>query len=118
MGPRTEGDPHDPAWSMPLLKRRRRCRRCMSFNRWSCRFILPWFCSKLSLRKNQFSAFLDFRVMGSLYREAWFCRETSLTVEMITDEAGAFSEFRGADSMKHQKCSRRVLEKFPYSFHG
>jgi hypothetical protein len=26
------------------------------------------------LRKNPFIAFLDFRVMGSLYREAWFCR--------------------------------------------
>src|SRR6266487_5887172 len=75
-------------------------RQKLSFNRWSCRFILPWFCRKLSLRKNQFIAFLDFRVMGSLYREAWFCRKTSLTVELITDEAGAFSEVRTANVTK------------------
>jgi hypothetical protein len=56
--------------------------------------------------------------VGSLDRETWFCRKTSLTVEMITDEAGAFSAFRGADSTKHQKCGIKTLEKFPYSFHG
>jgi hypothetical protein len=55
---------------------------------------------------------------GTLSFNRWFCRETSLTVELIPDEAGAFSEFRGADSKKHQKCGRRALEKFPYSFHG
>jgi len=32
---------------------------------------------------------------------------------MVTDEAGAFSEFRGADSTKHQECSFRALENFP-----
>jgi len=37
---------------------------------------------------------------------------------MIPDEAGAFSEFRGADSKNQQKCGLRALEKFPYSFHG
>jgi hypothetical protein len=49
--------------------------------------------------------------------EAWFCRKTSLKVEMVTDEARAFSEFRGADSTKHQECSFRALEKFSYYFH-
>jgi hypothetical protein len=38
--------------------------------------------------------------MGSLDREAWFCRKTSLTVEMITDEAEAFSEVRTANITK------------------
>jgi hypothetical protein len=36
---------------------------------------------------------------------------------MVTDEAGTYSEFRGADSTKHQECSFRALEKFPYYFH-
>jgi hypothetical protein len=51
----------------------------------------------------------------SLY--PWFCRKTSLKFEMATEEAGAFSEFRGADSTKHQECSFRALEKFSYYFH-
>jgi hypothetical protein len=60
---------------------------------------------------------LDFRVVSSLDGEAWFCRKTSLKVEMVTDETGAFSEFRGADSRKHQEGSFRAFEKFFYSFH-
>jgi len=55
---------------------------------------------EVELEENQFSAFLDFRVMGSLYREAWFSRKTSLTVELIPDEAGAFSEVRTANVTK------------------
>ena len=65
------------------------------------------------MRKKQFITLLGFLVVGSLDREAWFCRITSLTVEMISDEAEAFSEFRGADSTKHQKCSCKALENFP-----
>jgi hypothetical protein len=63
-------------------------------------------------------ALLGFRVVNCIDGEAWFCRKTSLEVEMITDEAGDFSAFRGADSTKHQKCGIKTLEKFPYSFHG
>jgi hypothetical protein len=36
---------------------------------------------------------------------------------MVTDETGAFSEFRGTDSRKHKESSFRALEKFSYSFH-
>jgi hypothetical protein len=43
-------------------------------------------------------AFWDFRFVNRLKREAWFCRKTSLKVEMVTGAAGAFSEFRGAAS--------------------
>ena len=39
--------------------------------------------------KGQFIAFLDFRVVSSLDGEAWFCRKTSLKVEMVADKAGA-----------------------------
>jgi hypothetical protein len=68
------------------------------------------------LRKSQLIALLGFRVVNCLDGVAWFCRKTSLKVEMGTDEAGAFSEFRGADSTKHQECSFRALEKFSYYF--
>src|SRR5258708_11465502 len=56
----------------------------MSLYRWFCRLVRPW-----------------------------FCRKTSLKVEMVTNEAGASSEFRGADSTMHQECGLRALENFP-----
>ena len=32
---------------------------------------------------------------------------------MVTDEAGAYSAFSGADSTNQQKCGLRALENFP-----
>jgi hypothetical protein len=60
---------------------------------------------------------LDFGAVNNIDEEAWICRKTSLKVEMVTDEAGAFSEFRCADARKHQEYSYRALEKFSYYFH-
>jgi hypothetical protein len=51
--------------------------------------------------------------MSSLDGEAWFRRKTSRKVEMVTDEAGAYLAFRGADSTKHQHCGLRARENFP-----
>jgi hypothetical protein len=35
---------------------------------------------------------------------------------MVTNEAGAYSEFRGADSTMNQECGLRALEIFPFNF--
>ncbi|HET7638644.1 MAG TPA: hypothetical protein VFK47_07870, partial [Ktedonobacteraceae bacterium] len=59
---------------------------------------------------------LGFRVANCLDGEAWFCRKTSLKVEMVTNEAGASSEFRGADSTTQQECNLRALKNSPASF--
>jgi hypothetical protein len=64
----------------------------------------------VSLRKKPAYALLGFRVVNCLDGEVWFCRKASLKVEMVTDEDRTFSEFRGADSKKHQACNTRALE--------
>jgi len=56
----------------------------VSFNPWSCRFVRPWFCSKLSLREKEARRILSFQPICSLDGEAWFRRKTSPKVEMIT----------------------------------
>ncbi len=58
--------------------------------------------------KSQFITLLGFRVVSGLNREARFCRKTSLKVEMVTDEIGDFSAFRGTDLTKHRECSFRA----------
>jgi hypothetical protein len=63
------------------------CRSCKTAGIMTKLSFYPWFCR---------------------CEEAWFRRKTSLKVEMVTDEAGTYSEFRGADSTKHQKCASEL----------
>jgi hypothetical protein len=57
--------------------------------------------------------FTQHSVWHRLDGEAWFCRKTSLTVEMVTDEAGACTTVRDADSTKHQHYGLRARDNFP-----
>jgi len=57
-----------------------------------------------------------FRVVSCLDGEAWFRIKISLKLEIVPDEADAFSEFRRVDSKKLKECILKALEKFPFNF--
>jgi hypothetical protein len=60
-----------------------RLRHMVSFYPWSCRFVRPWFCIRLSLRKIEVRRIFAFSARQQPHGEAWFRRKTSQKVEIV-----------------------------------
>jgi hypothetical protein len=91
----------------------------VSFYRWSCRFVRPWFCRGLSVRERRPAAFLRFRPACRPDEEAWFRRKISPEVEMVTSGVGPFCALHNRahldifDRLIGLDFSKRVIVRIP-----